>query len=64
MSPKNPSLALKKRKMVKESRGAIKRSIERYFLIDNLLITFFENERDTDFKKNASLDGAFVFVES
>jgi hypothetical protein len=62
--PKNPSLALNKRKMVKESRGTIKRVIERYFVIDNLLITFFENEKDIDYKKNSKLDGSFVFVES
>ena len=64
VNPKNPSLALKKRKVIKESRGALKRVIERYFVIDNVLITFFEKESDTDFKKNSSLDGAFVFVES
>jgi len=62
--PKNPSLALKKHRMIKESRGTMRRIIERYFVIDNLYITFFENEHDTDFKKNASLDGAFVYVES
>ena len=62
--PKLPSLALNKRKIYKDSRGAIKRSIERWFVIDNILITFFEHEKDTDFKKNASLDGSFVFVES
>jgi hypothetical protein len=29
-----------------------------------MLITFFEKETSTDFKKNAKLEGAYVFVES
>ena len=64
VNPKNPSLALNKRKMIKEGRGAIRRLIERWFVIDNQLITFFEKENDIDFKKNSSLEGSFVFVES
>lgn len=63
VNPRIMSLALEKRKCFKESRGAIRRVIERYFVIDNQLITFFENMRDTDFKSNASLDGAFAFLE-
>ena len=64
VNPKIPSMALKKRKMYKETRGALKRVIERYFAIDSMLITFFEKESSTDFKKNAKLEGAYVFVES
>ena len=64
VNPKNSSLALNKRKMYKESRGTIRRVIERHFVIDNMLITFYENERDIEVKNNASLDGAFVFVET
>jgi hypothetical protein len=46
-------MALEKRRLLKESRGAVKRVIERHFVIDNQLITFFDQSRDIDFKKNA-----------
>ena len=65
VNPKIPSLALQKRKLIKESRGTIRgRMIERFFVIDNQLIIFFENEGDQDFQKNNRLEGAYVFVES
>ena len=66
VNPKIPSLALNKRRLLKESRGTAMRGriLERYFVIDNTLITFFENESESDFKKNCRLDGAYVFVES
>lgn len=64
VNPKLPSMALQKRKLYKESRGAFQHVIERYFVIDNTLITFYEKENSTEFKKNAKLEGAYVFVES
>ena len=64
VDPKNPSLALQKRRMIKESRGQLRRDIERWFVIDNFLITFFKREGDQDFKKNAPLESAFVLVET
>jgi hypothetical protein len=63
VNPRNMSLALEKRKCYKESRGTVRRIIERYFVIDNQLMTFFEKENDCDFKSNASLEGAFAFIE-
>ncbi len=66
VNPKIPSLALNKRRLLKESRGTALRGrvLERYFVIDNTLITFFEKESDSDFMKNCRLEGAYVFVES
>ena len=67
VNPKLPSLALNKRRLIKESRSTALirgRTLERYFVIDNTLITFFEKESDTEFKKNSRLEGAYVFVES
>jgi hypothetical protein len=58
--PKNPSLASVKRKIIKDSRSTIKRQIDRYFVIDNFLITFYKGEFDANFHKNCSLDGAYV----
>lgn len=62
--PPNQSLALKKRKIIKVSRGTFKRPIERYFVVNKQMITFFEKEGDKDFKKNARLEGSFAFIES
>lgn len=56
VDPKITSLALQKRRMLKEGRGTINRLIERYFVIDDFLITFFKSVGDIDIKKNASLD--------
>jgi hypothetical protein len=66
VNPKINSLALEKRRMLKESRGAIGggRLIERYFVIDNQLIIMFNKEGDQEFQKQCRLEGAYVFVES
>ena len=56
VDPKIQSLALQKRKIIKESRGGIHRKIERYFVIDDFLITFYKSQGDVEIKKNASLD--------
>lgn len=62
--PRQTSMALQKRKLYKESRGTMARVLERHFVIDNSLITFFNYAKDANFTKNASLDGAFVFIET
>lgn len=45
--PRNPNLSIKKRKILKETRGVISRVIDRYFVIDNELITYFTNDKDS-----------------
>ena len=53
--PKNPNLALKKRRVIKESRSLISRQMERFFVIDNEIVTYFKKEADVQFKKHLQL---------
>jgi hypothetical protein len=52
VNPKIPNLALQKRKLLKETRGVVPRVIERYFVVDDILMTYFSNEGDKTFKKH------------
>ena len=61
--PKNPNLALQKRKITKETRGIVSRVIDRYFCIDNEMITYFKKDRDVQFKKHITVENARVCVE-
>lgn len=62
--PKNPNFALQKRRMLKQSRGGISRTLERYFVVDDILLTYFNSEKDSNFKKHISLSDAVFLLET
>lgn len=58
--PRYPNFALTKRKLLKDTRGALGRTLERHFLVDDELLTYYNKDKDSSFKKHASLYEAKV----
>ena len=50
--PKNPHLALNKRRLIKETSGVISRVVERFFVVDDFMLIYFSNENEKNFTKH------------